>query len=555
MSNPIDHSMDIKNGYICMSREFLTDIDVNNSAILMTEDLGLLRQFLLATNTQETISILTPYFENICIDENGKVSPQSTPFQHGHYLMIWLIAENIPGLKKLDVSGLFLQDLPPNFSNFNEVTHLNLSENFFYSLPESILLLPNLQELNLQGNPTNLQDVEFQHPISLDLRSVSVEGLPRNVKKLFIDGDQIEDILPQIAEEGILEELHIEHFEQDPNDPPSLPSIKRLYVSESSRVSLPSFLQQLDNLELLSWEYGKIIHWPDNLLLSNLQELSLSNNRIAWFSGNLKYLPALRKINISHNNLRTIPRSIRNCAQLTHLNVSHCRIQSLGDNILSMHSLISLNISHNPLCTVTDTLKDLALQHFDIRGTHIDDHQMLSGLVNGIALHQESMLVTSIVTDSEELQRSLLVHNILNFVEEPTSIDELDLSSMSLTTEELASILKLLAPRVLHLWKTQLTTTIPEDCPRPQKVYAEQKLFSFCPESWEDVLEAPQQFLVSVESRFRKATFRSLLLELHPDIFDEGYDIPNIITLPHNKVQYYLDLFSSKEILLQPVQS
>ena len=520
----------------------------------MTEDLGLLRQFLLTTEASEIIAGLTPYFENICIDEKGKVSPLSTPFQHGHYIMIWLIAETIPTLKKLDISGLFLKDLPPNFSKLHELTHLNLSDNFFYSLPETVLMLPQLRELKLQGNPTNLLDVEFQHPISLDLRCVSVNGFPRNVRKLFIDGDQIEELLPQIAEEGILEELHIEHFEQDPNEAPSLPSIKRLYVSESSRVSLPRFLQQLENLESLSWEFGKIVHWPDNLLLSKLQEISLSNNRIAWFSGNLKYLPALQKIDISHNNLRTIPRSIRNCAQLTHLNVSHCRIQSLGDNILSMHSLVSLNVSHNPLCTVTNKLNNLALRHFDIRGTHIDDHRMLSGMVKGIALHQKNMIVSAIVTDSEELQRSLLVHNILQFVEEPTSIDELDLSSMSITTEELTSILKLLAPRVLHLWKTQLTTTIPEDCPRPQKVYAEQKLFSSCPESWEDVLVAPQQFLVSVESRFRKATFRSLLLELHPDIFDEGYDIPNIITLPHNKVQHYLDLFSSKEILLQPIK-
>jgi hypothetical protein len=121
------------------------------------------------------------------------------------------------------------------------------------------------------------------------------------------------------------------------------------------------------------------------------------------------------------------------------------------------------------------------------------------------------------------------------------------------STEELVELLNKAQPQKIRFWKSNVPTPIPDDCPRPNVVYAEVSLFSKFPDSWHDILVPPQLFSVHIESRFSRSTFRSLLVQIHPDIFDNGYEIPKVISLPHGKEQEYLDLFSKKEILLSPV--
>ncbi|KAK3558308.1 hypothetical protein QTP86_014693 [Hemibagrus guttatus] len=163
--------------------------------------------------------------------------------------------EPLPGL---------LTSLPPSFSCFSLLVHLDLSFNRLSSLPACLFSLCHLSELLLCHN-------------------------------LLIS-------LP--AEVG------------------GLVALRRLSVLGNKLETLPSQLGLLDGLQELDVSFNQLTNLPDELgLLENLLTLELSSNRLRELPETLGSLHSLRVLAIHSNELRIIPESVKSLPELTRLDV------------------------------------------------------------------------------------------------------------------------------------------------------------------------------------------------------------------------------------------
>lgn len=496
---------------------------------------------------------LSQLFQGLVVHEDGSITCTHTDIPHEHLLCLWMVAHTCPNIKRINLRKKGLSILPPNFSNFVQLEEICISHNRFSSIPSVLFQLPSLRKLSLNGNPLRLDGHEFHNEIHLDIRDVLVDVLPHNISELHLYGHQFESLLPHI-EQSKITKLYINDFQKISEYTGTLPKITHFEVHNALIKSLPPLLNQCPNIEHLSWNNGHLVQWPDNLHLPNLQYLSLQNNRIAWLSGNLQRHTRLHTLDLSHNSLRFIPQSVRSCTQLHVLRLASCQLKRLDTPLSNMTDLSILDISGNPLQSITPTLASMNIEQIDIRDTNIQEVQSLSPFIHGYNF-EEQILETPLLINSIAIKRSLKVKNLIRFIDDTTLIDELDVSEQVFSSaDDFVHILKRSCPKILRLWKTTIPGIIPEDCPRPKQIFAELKDFNTFPTSWQHLLIAPRKYSVHIECRFRESTFRSLLLQMHPDSFTDCYDVPKHISLPHGQEQYYLDLFSEHEILLREVQ-
>ena len=504
---------------------------------------------------EEIFDILRHDFQGLLVDLDGNLTIPKTPYHHTEYLALWVLAHTVPTLKKLNLTRSHLVELPANFHAFKELSSLNLNHNRFSSIPEVISKLPSLQELCLVGNFFTVHAQSFQNKIRLDIRGLEVQSIPKDVHDLIIYGDQLHELLPKLATSHV-QKLTIEDFE-DVASEIVLGQLTELSIQSSLVKNLPPFLSKCPNLEVLSWEYGHILYWPDNLYLPKLQKLSLRHNRIAWLSGNIRRHTHLQKIDLSHNSLRIVPQSIRNCTHITSLNLSHNQLNKFEIESELMSDLLHLDLSHNPLEHISAHISAQKLLSLNISETKMEATPSLLSYVYGVDFDGvHPLLDTPLITDDENLLRSLQVSSLLRFLSSKTVMDELDLSHQQFRTqEEIALVLEKAQPQTLWLWKTYFPDTLPESTPRPKVVYAENSIINKLPESWQDIIIKPKLFSVAILSPFSKKSFRSLLLEIHPDIFSHSYEIPHTISLPFGQENYYCTMFAQRDILLKEVSA
>ena len=503
-------------------------------------------------NDEEVFDSLSQLLQGLTVQENGHITCPATDIPQEKLLCIWMVAHTCSDIKCMNLSSMALSSLPPNFSNLQNLEELNLSYNRFGTIPSAVYELPSLKHISLNGNPLRLDSREFKNDIHLDIRDIHVEVLPSSVTSLHLYGSQFEALLPHI-EQSTITNICIEDYQDVSEYEGTLSSITHFEVNNALIKSLPSLLNQCPNIEYLSWKNGHLVQWPDNLHLPKLTRLSLQNNRIAWLSGNLRRHTKLHTLDLSHNSLRFIPQSVRSCTQLKTLIMASCQLKKIDTSLSNMTELRILDVSGNPLISITPTLATMDLEKIDIRNTNINNAQALTAFVHGYDFEQKE-LVSPLVINTPSLERALTVHNLIRFIDTTTTIDELDMSEQIFTsTEDFVHIMKQCTPKTLRFWKTTIPSAIPEDCPRPEIIFAETKDFHTFPESWHHLLVPPKTFSVHIESRFRESTFRTLLLQIHPEIFVHSYDVPTHISLPHGKEQQYLDLFAEHDILLTEI--
>ena len=102
-------------------------------------------------------------------------------------LILFNNINKLKNLKKLNLSGVKLSQLPANISELTELEELNLASNFLSTLPETITKLEKLKDLNirwnrldtLSGNWQNLRSLEV-----LDLTQNKLSKLPEGLTDL-----------------------------------------------------------------------------------------------------------------------------------------------------------------------------------------------------------------------------------------------------------------------------------------------------------------------------------------------------------------------------------
>ena len=230
---------------------------------------------------------------------------------------------NVEGLKKLDLSGIAIEELPPSIEGLINLTLLTLAdcEKLVY-LPSTISSLKSLESLELSG-------------------CSKFEYLPENLG--------------------------------------SVVGLKELNLSGTFIKDLPSSIEHLTNLTLLTLRDCKnLVCLPNtiwSLKLGNSLDLA-GCTKIEKLPENLGNVEGLKKLDLSGTDIKELPSSIERLTNLTKLTLSNCKnLVCLPNAIWSLKLGHSLDLSR---CSKFENLLENlgnveGLEKLDLTGTAIKE--------------------------------------------------------------------------------------------------------------------------------------------------------------------------------------
>ncbi|XP_066023738.1 uncharacterized protein [Pocillopora verrucosa] len=195
-------------------------------------------------------------------------------------------------------------------TNYFRRKTLNLSKWDLLELPEAVLELTELDELDLSRN--------------------KLKTIPENVGKLN--------------------------------------NITVLDVRENQLSIFPASLTQLKKLEWLNISHNKLTTISDAIgEMVALVGLNLSYNQLTVLSPAITQLKKLKRLYISLNKLTTISDAIGEMVALVGLDLSYNQLTVLSPAIKQLKELKGLDISHNKLTTISDAIGEMvALEELDL---------------------------------------------------------------------------------------------------------------------------------------------------------------------------------------------
>ncbi|MEG4404164.1 leucine-rich repeat domain-containing protein [Microcoleus sp. MON2_D5] len=231
-------------------------------------------------------------------------------------------------LTELDLSGLDLEELPPEIGKCTQLEMLVLGKleegwkrvgNKLTEFPDAVLQLTNLKILSIANNQiTSIPEEigQLSNLTQLDLRYNQITSIPdaigklSNLTRLDLSSNQITKIPDAIGKLSHLTNLYLwkNQITQIPDAIAQLSNLTVLFFSGNQITEIPEAIGQLSNLTSLDLIYNQIAQIPDAIAqLSNLTELSLRNNQIEKIPECLETLPKLEKLDLRHNPLPISP--------------------------------------------------------------------------------------------------------------------------------------------------------------------------------------------------------------------------------------------------------
>ncbi|KAG2458620.1 PHLP1 phosphatase, partial [Polypterus senegalus] len=270
-------------------------------------------------------------------------------------------------ISSVDLSCCSLEQLPANLFYSQDLTHLNLKQNFLWyntgpvacnglkdlksSLPEE---LGNLQHLSYLGLSFN----EFSDVPAVTEKLTSVD-------KLCMSGNNLRDF-----HLGSLKLHHIKHIDLRLN------RMKEFILSSSNCLQNVTYLDLRDNqlMELDSTAFGKleVLHCERNQLAALkvngflLKGLHASSNELKQLDvypvpSNLTYM------DVSRNCLESLPGWICESKKLEVLDISSNEICELPARLFCNSSLRKFLVGHNQLRRLPDRLEHTHLEVLDMQ--------------------------------------------------------------------------------------------------------------------------------------------------------------------------------------------
>ncbi len=128
------------------------------------------------------------------------------------------------------------------------------------------------------------------------------------------------------------------------------------------------YITKLERLYFLSLNGCDLIKLPRSIgNLKNLVILDLSDNKLEFFSREIKKLSKLQKLHLRANhisNIKNVVEIIENLDRLSNLDLSYNEIKSLPNNLEQINSsLIYLDLTHNEIKILPDNLEQIKLNH------------------------------------------------------------------------------------------------------------------------------------------------------------------------------------------------
>ncbi|MEG4419184.1 COR domain-containing protein [Microcoleus sp. LAD1_D5] len=316
-------------------------------------------------------------------------------------------------LTELDLSGLDLEELPPEIGKCtqletlvlgkrdeekgeflgNKLTEfpdvvlqltnlkiLDLSRNQITVIPEAIAQLSNLTQLDLRNNqitviPEAITQLSNLTRLGLSYNQITVipEAIAQfsNLTELYLGDNQITVIPEAIAQLSNLTELSLSYNQITviPEAICQLSNLTKIFLHNNQITFIPEAIDQLCNLTGLYLRHNQITFIPDAIgQLSNLKLLTLQNNQITFIPEAIGQLSNLTVLYLWNNQITQIPEAIGQLSNLTVLALWNNQITQIPGVLGQLSNLTELNLRSNQIEKIPECLETLPkLEKLDLR--------------------------------------------------------------------------------------------------------------------------------------------------------------------------------------------
>ncbi len=305
----------------------------------------------------------------------------------------WLIEENAidesvvaaEALKRLDLSGRSLEELPESIGLLSGLVALNLAGNSLRTLPDSLAKLSMLNNLDIRRN-----SFEAVPPVlaSLTLRSLNASGNKisditvlkecRALRVLDLSNNDLTTVEGMLAQENDLRTLNLSgnFIKEIDASFTSLAQVERLNLSENVLTSIPKSIEAMHELVEINLSDNRLTTIDEAFFFLGLEEVDLSSNQLKELY--LHDLDDLETIVLDSNPIQKIEVDESFAPYLKEFSCDSCELQSFV-SVPSLE-LESLCFSSNAITTVPEEIgKYTKLRQLDLDGNGI------SALPNAVA--------------------------------------------------------------------------------------------------------------------------------------------------------------------------
>lgn len=282
-------------------------------------------------------------------------------------------------VKRLDLSGHSLNELPDSFGLLSELVSLNLSNNDLQSLPASVEAIGKLNSLDLRRNRFSKLPKVLS---TLPLRSLNLSGNMldevrelnkfKELRVLDLSVNAITTMDGVFDKKNQLRTLNLScNYLKDVGSLLSvLHKTARLDLSGNMITQIPKAIGVMESLVDLKISDNMIEHIDDKLFYLNLETLDLLSNKLYWIR--LEGLKYLKDIILDFNPIRHIEVSEDFAPYLEAFSCDGCGLKSFVP--LRSEHLRVLCYSSNEIIDVPDYIgRYLKLQELDIDNNKIVD--------------------------------------------------------------------------------------------------------------------------------------------------------------------------------------
>lgn len=254
---------------------------------------------------------------------------------------------NMPSLTTLNLSLNQLSTLPILTQKNTSLKHLSLHRNILKSLPDTLYYLKGLISLNLNNNHLYILPIfilGIHHLNRLDIGFNLIKFIPTEITKLrklrylYLVGNPLVNLPKKILSMSKLKVVTDADPEGDVYDEAlsSSCSISSLYPDTKTK-----------NITLI---YGNLVSIPDDIFAySQIETLTIYNNKIRYISDNIGKLSSLKELYIGNNVIKTLPLSLSKLKKLEVLFLHNNLITTVPPEIVFLPRLKSLDLSGNPI--------------------------------------------------------------------------------------------------------------------------------------------------------------------------------------------------------------
>ncbi|WP_345975864.1 GNAT family N-acetyltransferase [Sulfurimonas sp. HSL3-7] len=283
------------------------------------------------------------------------------------------------GLKRLDLSGRSLEELPETLGLLRGLVVLNLANNNLTKLPDSIANLTMLNNLDIRRNrfkalPEVLAGLTLRslNAGGNNISDISVLKACRHLRVLDLSSNNLTTVEGMLSPENELRTLNLAgNFIKEMGSAfPLLQQVERLNLSQNILSEIPAGIGEMGEIVEINLSDNRLTKLDEAFFFLGLEEIDLSSNQIRVLY--LHDLDDLETIILDNNPIREIEVDESFAPYLKEFSCDSCELQ----RFVSVPSLEleSLCFSSNAITAIPEEIgKYTKLSQLDIDGNGISE--------------------------------------------------------------------------------------------------------------------------------------------------------------------------------------